>query len=145
MCRLVRRPRNNGMTLRWHSFLGHSFRFLAWRTVTRVTGSSISLYRLPTACNNLRRSITTLTSPTDMGDLVTFLYARRKSKVNPNRSKRPRLLKSRNSRSQNHISPHCPHPTGTVDNQKAPIICLYSKHHESGEDCAPQGCPERCL
>jgi hypothetical protein len=31
----------------WHSFFGHSFRFLAWRAVTRGTGSNTSLYRLP--------------------------------------------------------------------------------------------------
>jgi hypothetical protein len=30
-----------GEPLRRHSSFGHSFRFLAWRTVTRVTGSSI--------------------------------------------------------------------------------------------------------
>src|SRR5882762_9607004 len=44
-----------------------------------------------------------------MGNLSTFPYASKTSKVNPNRIKRPRLPKSRNSRSQNHINPEIVH------------------------------------
>jgi hypothetical protein len=44
-----------------------------------------------------------------MGDLSTFPYAKRRSRVNPNRIKRPRLPKSRNRRSQNHINPEIVH------------------------------------
>jgi len=44
-----------------------------------------------------------------MGNLSTFGYASRTSKVNPNRVKRPRLPKRRNSRSQNHINPEIVH------------------------------------
>src|SRR5260370_41506662 len=44
-----------------------------------------------------------------MGNLSTFGYASRTSKVNPNRIKRPRLPKRRNSRSQNHINPEIVH------------------------------------
>jgi len=96
--------------------------------------------------DNLRRCVTALTSPADMGNLSTFPICKQNEQSKSNRIKRPRLPKNRNSRSQNHINPEIVHiQLAPLTIRKHRLFACIANTVKVVRTVLHHNCPEHCL